>query len=384
MLRLVVAHPHFMYPGGASTAVLETMQRLAAYGYAIHLIAIQQPPELASQFPALHFHTLGGTLSGELRYWATLPSLQRRFNRIVAQISPDMVLASVFPANYWAFVYRLNHPDVPCIWYCQEPSAFVHDWQVIVGVPWPMRAAVIAANPPLQVLDRWLVRAADAIIVNSRFSAARVRRVYRRSATPVRLGVNAERFTPDTPKERIVLAVARLTRFKRIDILLGAAAALKKRGYGGVRWIVAGDGEEAAALRQLATTLGVADQVEFVGRLSESALIDYYNRASIVAVTAIGEPFGLVPIEAMAAGAAVVCSDSGGPAETIIDGVTGLHFRSGDAEDCAHQIARLLDDPALTHKLARNGSHDALTLYSWDSTSDAVHAVLEDLSPLSE
>lgn len=376
MPRLIVAHPHFMYPGGASIAVLETMQRLCDHGYDIHLVSLRHPPELVSRFPMLRFHALGGALSGELRHWAAFPLVQRRFGRLVDSLAPDILLASVFPANYWAFLYRMRHPRVPCAWYCQEPSAFVHDRQVIDGVPWPMRAAVFAANPPLQVLDRWLARAADAIIVNSPYTARRVRRVYRRAATPVRLGANAERFTPATPKERVVLTVARLTRFKRIDLLLHAAALLKMRGHTAVRWIIAGDGEEAANLRRLARELRVADQVEFVGRLSASALVDHYNRASIVAVTAIGEPFGLVAIEGMAAGAAIVCSDSGGPAETVEDGVTGLHFRSGDAQDLARQLGRLLDDPALAATFGVQGRRIVEHSYTWAETARQVHDVL--------
>ncbi len=379
MPKLIVAHPHFMYPGGASTAILETMQRLAAYGYDIHIISLRHPPGLISQFPMLEFHALGGALSSELRYWVTVPVRQRHFSSLVDRLGPDILLASVFPANYWAFFYRLRHSRVPCVWYCQEPSAFVHDWDVINGVPWPMRAAVLAANPVLQVLDRWLTHAADAIIVNSRYSARRVRRVYRRVAVPVRLGANAERFAPDTAKERMVLTVARLTRFKRIDILLAAAAILKQQGYSDVRWVIAGDGEEAAALQQRASSLALTTQVEFVGRLPTSALIDYYNRATIVAVTAIGEPFGLAPVEGMAAGAAIVCSDSGGPAETVEDGVTGLHFRSGDAQDLARQVGRLLDNPIIARAMGERGRQRVATTYTWEGTASEVHTIVSGL-----
>lgn len=380
MLKIVVAHPHFMYPGGASIAVLETADRLARAGDELHIVSLGRLPELTTPFTRLHFHDLGGPLSGDLRYWLTLGTVQRRFHRVVDAVAPDALLASVFPANYWAFVYRARRPHIPCIWYCPEPSAFVHDWEVIRGVPWPMRAGVIAINPALQVLDRWLVRYADAILVNSAYTAGRVRQVYHRAATPVHPGVNAARFAPDTPKERLVLAVARLTRFKRIDILIRAAARLRQRGYDDVRWVVAGDGEARPALRALAVELGVDDLVLFAGRLSSDALVDYFNRALIVAVTAIGEPFGLVPLEAMAAGAAVVCSDSGGPVETVQHGVTGLHFRSGDVDDFAHKVATLLDNPQQAREMGARGRGHVVEVYTWERTAQQIRSALQRVS----
>src|SRR3954453_12007227 len=110
MPRIVVAHPHFTYPGGAGAAVLETTRRLVASGHEIHLVSLRHRSELPEQFPTLSFHELGGPLSNELGYWLKLPALQRRFQRLVDSIQPDIVLASVFPANYWAFTYRAMRP----------------------------------------------------------------------------------------------------------------------------------------------------------------------------------------------------------------------------------------------------------------------------------
>ena len=196
MTTILVAHPHFMYPGGASNAVLETMRHLAELGYTVHIVSIRQPSNLAQRFPTLYFHLLGGALSSDIRYWLNLSRLQRRFNAVVDSLDPDFLIASVFPANYWAFLYRRSNKAVPCIWYCQEPSAFIHDRAVIAGTPGLMRMMVLLANPPLQLIDRWLARYADVITANSKYSAGRIYTVYGREASVIRLGVDVPPSNP--------------------------------------------------------------------------------------------------------------------------------------------------------------------------------------------
>lgn len=359
--------------------MLETAQRLALSGYDTHIVSLRRLPELTERYTAVKFHELGGPISSELGYWIGVAAVQRRFEDLVERLRPDALLAHVFPANYWAFVYRARHPKVRCVWYCHEPSAFVHDWRVISGTPLPMRFGVVAANPPLQLIDRWLVRYADAIVANSNHTATRVRQIYGRTATVASPGVNHERFSPDMAKESLILTVGRLTRFKRVDLLLRAAAELKCRGYRDVQWVIAGDGEEAPALRRLAGELGLTKTVTFAGRVDEEQLVKYFNRALIVTMTSVGEPFGIVPIEAMAAGAAVVCSDSGGPASTVEHGVSGLHFRSGDVADLAAQLALLLDAPELAARLGQRGREIAMRQYAWEQTTSGIHTVIEGL-----
>jgi glycosyltransferase involved in cell wall biosynthesis len=243
-----------------------------------------------------------------------------------------------------------------------------------------MQGAVIAANPLLQIVDRGLARFADVIVANSSYTAERIEHIYRRRASVAPPGVDPTRFRPGDEKEPLVLSVGRLTRFKRFDIILRAAAALKQDGIR-ARWVIAGGGEEQDALRSLARSLSVADCVEFTGRVDEQTLNDYFSRAAIVAVTSINEPFGIVPVEGMAAGAAVICSDSGGPARTVLDGITGLHFRSGDSTDFARSVAYLLQHPELAREMGARGRQIALSEFTWERTTAFINqAIVSALS----
>ncbi len=117
-----------------------------------------------------------------------------------------------------------------------------------------------------------------------------------------------------------VLAVARLTPLKRIDLLIRAAAKLPD-----LRVRVAGCGPEEHALAKLAGELGIGDRVEFLGRVGEGGLLDELARCSAVYNGARAEDYGLVTLEAFSSSKAVLtCTDSGGPAELVEDGHTGF------------------------------------------------------------
>jgi glycosyltransferase involved in cell wall biosynthesis len=378
-IRVAVAHPHFTYPGGAGAVALETSERLAARGYDLHVITLRHDPRITSAYPSVRFHDIGGFISSDIRYWLLLPWIQRRFAYLVGKIRPHVLIAHVFPANYWPFLYRTRWRDIPCVWYCHEPSAFVHDYNVIRGLDWPMRLGALAVNPFLQLFDRWAVRHCNVFLTNSRYTAGRINRIYGRAAIVANPGVNTRPFEPARPKDRLVLTVARLTKFKQVDLFLQAASLLQRQGYTDVRWLVIGDGEDRERLTQLAERLGVARMIEFAGQLERSQLIAYYNRALLVAVTAPREPFGIVPLEAMAAGAAVVCSDTGGPAETVVHGVTGFHFHAGDASDLASRIKYLLDHPAVAQSMGDAGRQRAQDSFSWEGTTDRLDDAVRGL-----
>ena len=119
-----------------------------------------------------------------------------------------------------------------------------------------------------------------------------------------------------------VFLVSRLTRLKRVDLLI---EALAQPGLSSVRAVIAGEGQERSALEQLAQTRGIADRVTFAGRITDDQLVEHLARCRIVCFPPFEEDYGFVTAEAFASRKAVVtCRDSGGPAELVEDGVNGL------------------------------------------------------------
>jgi glycosyltransferase involved in cell wall biosynthesis len=207
-------------------------------------------------------------------------------------------------------------------------------------------------------------------------------------------GVDVDHFTPGpghaagaVPR---ILAVSRLVPRKGVDTVVRALGRLA--GLPGLvgpppELVVAGgptaatldDDAEVARLRAIAAAEGVADRVHFVGRVAPAEMPHLMRSADVVACLPAYEPFGLVPLEAMACGRPVVAARVGGLADTVVDGHTGLHVPPGDADAAARSIGALLADPARAERLGRAGRARAEARYGWDRIAAATEAVYRDV-----
>ena len=163
----------------------------------------------------------------------------------------------------------------------------------------------------------------------------------------------------DLPKGvPIVGIVGRLQEWKGQDRLLRAQALLRDRGIELHCLIVGGDAYElspeyAASLPRLVTELGLQDRVTMTGQVPDAG--PYIERMDVLVNASDPEPFGIVLLEAMARGVAVVAVDSGGPREIVQGGVSGMLARSGEPSALADAIEPLLVSPELRARLAAAG-----------------------------
>lgn len=214
-------------------------------------------------------------------------------------------------------------------------------------------------------------------------------------------GVDLRRFQPQPQAEaraalglpadgRLLLCVGRMEPLKGMDALIRALALLAERRP---EWadslqalLIGGDGEDApdqwnAEQRRLDTLrreLGVAEKVRFLGARPQELLPAYYSAADVVAAPSHYESFGMVALEAMASGAAVVASNAGGLALTIEDGRSGLLFPPDDHVALADQIESLLNQPARAASL-RAAARRRAAEYGWPTIARRVSALYDDL-----
>lgn len=377
---IVYVHPHLMMRTGATNFVLVTSTGLQEQGWNVVIVTGQADPAIVGN-RRLNIVELGGQLPSNPRHWVELPWLERHLFTALDAISNKALFPSVHPANYWAFAYKMARPWVPCIWMCHEPSAFVHSWDNIRSLQGPMRLATMAANPPLQVLDRLLVKQTDYIIANSDFTAENARRIYRRDVDAVvDSGVGPEAFDVPNGVRDSIVCLGSLTRFKRVDLAIrGYALARQLIGSDTDPLTIAGDGPALPALRHLTAELGLEQHVHFLGKVSDVEKRVLYARARIFVSTAPKEPFGLTPVEAMAAGAPVLAPDRGGPSETIVDGETGMLYRSGDGTDLGHKLARLLADPTQLTSMSEAARRRVQNRYTLANTVHSLDHTLQRL-----
>jgi glycosyltransferase involved in cell wall biosynthesis len=170
----------------------------------------------------------------------------------------------------------------------------------------------------------------------------------------------------------------RLSPEKGVDDLLRAVAAVGAR-HPQLRTWIAGDGPERAALESLAASLGVGEQVEFLGFREDAR--ELMARCDVIVHVPRYEGFGLVLLEAMAAGKAVVTNDApGGMSEVVVHEETGLIANAGSTESVAGAIIRLIEDPALRMRLGaaareRCEQHFSARVMA-DRTAEVYHAAL--------
>ncbi|WP_197320348.1 glycosyltransferase [Saccharomonospora sp. NB11] len=202
-------------------------------------------------------------------------------------------------------------------------------------------------------------------------------------------GVDLERFSPSGPAEQRrnryrLVSVGRLVPRKGFDVAIAALRSLPE-----TELIIAGgpqegrltEDAEATRLLRLARQLGVADRVHLRGRVARADVPALLRSADVVVCTPWYEPFGIVPLEAMACGVPVVASAVGGLTDTVVDGVTGLHVPPKRPDALAAAVRRLLSDAALRDAYGIAGADRARCRYSWDRIASDTMRVYERVVP---
>lgn len=200
-------------------------------------------------------------------------------------------------------------------------------------------------------------------------------------------GVDARRFSPDGPAAprtgRLfrVLSVGRLVPRKGFDELVRALPALP-----GTEAVIAGgpagdlaSDPEAHRLRELAAELGVADRLRLLGAVPPDQMPHWYRSADVVACTPWYEPFGLTPLEAMAAGRPVVAYSVGGLRDSVVDGATGSLVPPGDRDALVAALAGLLVDEDRRRQYGTAARLRAVSRYDWSRQAAAIASIYADL-----
>jgi glycosyltransferase involved in cell wall biosynthesis len=195
------------------------------------------------------------------------------------------------------------------------------------------------------------------------------------TVVPDRVAVRRELGLGDVP---MVLTVAGLIERKGIHHILAALAQIRAVPF---TFVVCGDGPERPRLEALARELGIADRVRFVGRIDRDTIAKYFGACDVFVLASILEAAGNVLFEAMAAGRPVVCTDSGGPGEYVVEEETGFVVPVGDTAALADRIWLLLKNPELQDLLGAEGRRRALSEFNYDRmVADLVDVYDEVLS----
>ncbi len=230
---------------------------------------------------------------------------------------------------------------------------------------------------------------ATKVVVTTRTYAATSRAVWRHNPAVIPNAVDHRRFHPDVdpsavraklrigPTELVVLLVSRIEPHKGIEHFVEAARYVPE-----ARFLVAGDGSLTPTMRRLASTLGVADRIRFLGRVSEAGLPQLYAACDVFVLPSVSrlEAFGIVALEAMATGKAVVVADIPGVREVIEDGKEGLLADPVNPQALAKKIRWLLADPEARRAMGQRGREKVVASFSVERVTDQIEALYRSIA----
>lgn len=216
---------------------------------------------------------------------------------------------------------------------------------------------------------RWGLRAADAVVTPSAWSAeaAGRARVDPGRVHVVHAGIDLPEPTPVEKRDPVVLSMGRLVRSKGVDVLV---AAFAKAAAARADWLllVAGAGREAATLREQAARTPCAERISFPGHISGEAKRAALSRASIGVVPSRSESFGGTLLEFAAQGLACVATGVGGMAELTDEGRAVRCVPPDDVDALAEALAELMDQDEARRRLGET-ARDFASGFSWEATA---------------
>ncbi|MFD7245257.1 D-inositol-3-phosphate glycosyltransferase [Streptomyces massasporeus] len=378
--------------GGMNVYIVELAQRLAAHGIEVEIFtratAAALPPTVELAPGVLVRHVDAGPYEGLNK--EDLPAQLCAFTHGVMQAWAghrpgyyDLVHSHYWLSGHvgWLAAQRWGVP-------------LVHAMHTMAKVKNANLADGDSPEPAARVIgETQIVSAADRLIANTTEEADELVRHYAAETDKVAVvhpGVNLSRFSPadgraaararlGLPQDALIpLFAGRIQPLKAPDVLLRAVAVLlDERPELRSRILVpvvggpSGSGlAKPEGLQKLAARLGVADVVRFRPPVGQEQLADWFRAASVLVMPSYSESFGLVAIEAQAAGTPVLAASVGGLPVAVRDGHTGFLVRGHDPADYARVLGDFADDPRLTDRLGGQAARHAQS-FGWDTAAAA-------------
>lgn len=241
-------------------------------------------------------------------------------------------------------------------------------------------------------VEWWLTYEAWRVIVCSRYMEQEVKNVFNLPQDKIRVipnGVDLRRYQGRggkqlarsdfaAPDEKIVLFVGRMVYEKGAHLLVEAVPKILHY-HPRTKVIMAGQGPALEYLQKRARDLGVYNRIYFTGYIDETTRDFLYREADVAVFPSLYEPFGMVVLEAMAAGTPVVVADTGGLAEIVEHEKNGLKSYPNNPGSLADNILRLLHLPHLARSLAEQAGRDLQEFYTWREIARQTRRVYQDV-----
>jgi glycosyltransferase involved in cell wall biosynthesis len=288
---------------------------------------------------------------------------------------------------HWASVWLKGKLGGNVVWMCNDVPDLKQKYdaaRINRSVVSRLQSAIYRA---MWLYDARQIKRVDRTLVLSEWTERELLKVYQTPVSVVRSGMDSSLRVPrDSEKIRqrfgiqhsdfVVLWLGIFMPHRRLEDAINALACLRKRGVS-ARLLLAGSSsvfpEYGERLRTLARQLEVEEQVIFAGPVHEAEIADFYAAADVFVFPNVDQTWGLVVIEAMAAGLPVVVSTGSGVHEVLEDEKTALKVPPREPLAIAEKLELLARNPAFRNSLADSGRQYVLSRFSWERyTQDMV------------
>lgn len=357
MKVLLISSRFHSFVGGVESVVASLAQQLKRKKHQILVIAskmgkAQKPQEEVAGIKVQRFWlNLPRSLLGLISFPVRLATSTQKLVKAAKEFNPN-VIHYHFPDDSSVYVYLLTLTlKTPLIL-----SIHGNDLQVFGKKPW------------YRFFLKKLVGRANRIVVHSNYMKSQVVQEFPGVAEKVYIipnGVDDKFFKESqTPSKNYIFSYGRFAPKKAFDVLITAFSNIKNQTDRDL--VIVGDGAEKESLQELVEELELEGRVTFPGEKRGSELLNYLHQAALAVIPSRREPFGIVALELMAAGKAIIASRTGGLTELLSEGQTALFFENENAEELADKILTLDKDPALVDLLEANAKKEAKK-YRWDN-----------------
>jgi glycosyltransferase involved in cell wall biosynthesis len=263
--------------------------------------------------------------------------------------SLDLSNYDIIISSSWAVAKGIKKDNNQIhICYCHTPIRYAWDLyeQYTKNLKQPKKFIV---QQTLKYIRKWDLKTSnrvDFFIANSNFVAKRIKKTYKRDSIVIYPPVDINKFTLHTKKEDFYITVSRLVPYKKTKLIVEAFNEIPNK-----KLIVIGGGEELKSIQKIIIN---NPNIQAWGHTKEKILIQTIQQAKAFIYAAI-EDFGITPIEAQACGTPVIALNDGGTAETVINGINGLHFEKQTKQDICQAIS-LFEKMKFDAKNIRNTS----------------------------
>ncbi|MFC1575483.1 glycosyltransferase family 4 protein [Gemmatimonadota bacterium] len=348
--------------GGAEIHLHEVFGRLAGWGHDVTLLASSfSGAPSRQQLDSMEIHRVGGRLT----FGARVPGYVRK---VFGEGEFDVVVEDLNKVPVF-MPYWTRAPVVLLVHHLFGGTAFQE-------APLPMAAATWLLERPIP----WVYKGLGVVVVSESTAQDLGRRGLKGSTIAVvPNGVDLEHYAPlpgdvEDPRPTL-LYLGRLKKYKRVDLILRAAAFLRDGGLA-VKLLIAGKGDHERELRALGVRLGLEGIVEFLGYVEEEEKVRLLRRSWIHVLTSPKEGWGIVNLEAAACGTPTVASDSPGLRDSVRNGETGLLVPHGDVKSLAGALRLLVEDASARRTMGVQAREFAEG-FTWEASARTMEEFLQ-------